>query len=65
VPDLLPALDKLLHSGQDIPASVQCVLVQAQLETIRPFLIGSGRVGRLLVAFQLVHHEAATGRFYI
>ncbi|MEJ7652513.1 MAG: Fic family protein [Chloroflexia bacterium] len=60
VPDMLPALDsleKFLHSGWDIPVLVHCALVHAQFETIHPFLDGNGRVGRLLITFQLVHRE--------
>ena len=34
---------------------VRCGLVHAQFETIHPFLDGNGRVGRLLIAFLLVH----------
>ncbi len=52
------ALDKLehfLHEQQETPTLVFCGLAHAQFETIHPFLDGNGRVGRLLIAFLLVH----------
>ena len=57
VPEMLEALHDLegfLHAD-DLPILVRCGLAHAQFETIHPFLDGNGRVGRLLIAFQLVH----------
>lgn len=53
--DALGELEKFLHSGHDLPPLVECALAHAQFETIHPFLDGNGRVGRLLIAFILVH----------
>jgi Fic family protein len=56
--EMLEALDNLerfLHQDTDLPVLLQCGLVHAQFETIHPFLDGNGRVGRLLIAFLLVH----------
>jgi Fic family protein len=57
VADLDAALDdfeRFLHD-ETLPALVHCGLAHAQFETIHPFLDGNGRVGRLLIAFLLVH----------
>ena len=48
-------LEKFLHEDQTLPVLVHCGLAHAQFETIHPFLDGNGRVGRLLIAFLLVH----------
>jgi Fic family protein len=53
--EALHDLENFLHEEGDLPALVHCGLVHAQFETIHPFLDGNGRVGRLLIAFQLVH----------
>jgi Fic family protein len=50
----LDNFEKYLHQD-DLPALIQCGLAHAQFETIHPFLDGNGRVGRLLIAFLLVH----------
>jgi Fic family protein len=58
VSELMPALDnfeRFLHEEAGLPALVHCGLAHAQFETIHPFLDGNGRVGRLLIAFLLVH----------
>jgi len=58
VPEMTEALHDLenfLHEDGDLPVLVRCGLVHAQFETIHPFLDGNGRVGRLLITFQLVH----------
>lgn len=58
VPDMKRALDNLehfLHEDRALPALIHCGLAHAQFETIHPFLDGNGRVGRLLIAFLLVH----------
>jgi Fic family protein len=51
----LDNLEAFLHHDHDLPVLVHCALAHAQFETIHPFLDGNGRVGRLLIAFQLVH----------
>jgi Fic family protein len=58
VPEMTSALynlEEFLHEEDDLPALVRCGLAHAQFETIHPFLDGNGRVGRLLITFQLVH----------
>ena len=58
VPEMTTALYNLedfLHADDDLPMLVRCGLAHAQFETIHPFLDGNGRVGRLLITFQLVH----------
>ncbi|MBF0621045.1 MAG: Fic family protein [Magnetococcales bacterium] len=35
---------------------IRCVLSRHQFETIHPFLVGNGRVGRLLIALYFVSH---------
>lgn len=57
VPDMTDALGQLehfLHERDALPALVHCAVTHAQFETIHPFLDGNGRVGRLLITFQLV-----------
>ncbi|HEX3692004.1 MAG TPA: Fic family protein [Solirubrobacteraceae bacterium] len=57
-PDMGHALDrfeKFLHAAPELPPLIEVGLVHAQFETIHPFLDGNGRVGRLLIAFLLVH----------
>jgi Fic family protein len=48
-------LEEFLHADDVLPTLIRCGLVHAQFETIHPFLDGNGRVGRLLITFQLVH----------
>ena len=61
VPPPIPEMTVALHDlegflyADDLPMLVRCGLVHAQFETIHPFLDGNGRVGRLLITFQLVH----------
>jgi Fic family protein len=58
VPEMTEALydlENFLHEEGDLPVLVRCGLTHPQFETIHPFLDGNGRVGRLLIAFQLVH----------
>ncbi|MCW2973942.1 MAG: Filamentation induced by cAMP protein Fic [Thermoleophilia bacterium] len=57
VPEMTVALNQLeefLHEQDGLPALVHCAITHAQFETIHPFLDGNGRVGRLLITFQLV-----------
>lgn len=53
VPELLGALERYLHEGNDLPSLVRIGLIHAQFETIHPYLDGNGRVGRLLIALCL------------
>lgn len=47
--------ERFLHEEDELPVLIHCGLAHAQFETIHPFLDGNGRVGRLLIAFLLVH----------
>jgi Fic family protein len=51
--EALNNLEKFLHRPDDLPVLIHCALVHSQFETIHPFLDGNGRMGRLLITFQL------------
>lgn len=54
VPECMSALEKFLHDQKTAMAIlVRAALAHVQFETIHPFLDGNGRVGRLLITFQL------------
>jgi Fic family protein len=53
--DALGDLESFLHRQANFPVLFDVGLSHAQFETIHPFLDGNGRVGRLLITFQLVH----------
>ena len=53
--DALGAFEKFLHEPDGLPVLIHAALAHAQLETIHPFIDGNGRVGRLLITFQLCH----------
>lgn len=57
VPEALGALEKFLHSADDLPLLVKIGLAHAQFETIHPFLDGNGRVGRLLITLLLTESQ--------
>jgi Fic family protein len=55
VDECLKHLERFLHDDPEpTPPLVKAGLAHAQFETIHPFLDGNGRVGRLLIALQLV-----------
>jgi len=48
------ALIDFIHTDHpDLPILVKAALVQAQFENIQPFLVGNGRMGRMLISFLL------------
>ena len=47
--------ERFLHESGNLPTLIHCGIAHVQFETIHPFLDGNGRVGRLLIAFLLVH----------
>lgn len=49
----LQALDRFVESDTGLPILLKIALAHAQFETIHPFLIGNGRVGRILVSLLL------------
>jgi len=52
--ETMGALELFLHEERpDLPVLVKAGLVHVQFESIHPFLDGNGRVGRLLIVFQL------------
>ena len=54
VPDCMTVLEKFLNDRHDgLPPLIRAGLAHVQFETIHPFLDGNGRVGRLLITFQL------------
>jgi len=47
--------EAFLHQSGNLPSLIHCGIAHVQFETVHPFLDGNGRVGRLLIAFLLVH----------
>ena len=56
VQDCMGDLERFLHpTGDNLPLLVRAGIAHVQFETIHPFLDGTGRVGRLLITFMLIH----------
>jgi len=56
--EVLGQLETYLRSEDNVPPLIKIGLAHAQFETIHPFLDGNGRVGRLLMTFQLCERGA-------
>lgn len=55
LPSLLADFEKYLHTTDNLPPLVRVGLAHVQFESIRPYLDGNGRLGRLLIALLLEH----------
>jgi len=53
-------LEIFLHAEDELPLLTRIGLAHAQFETIHPFLVGNGRVGRLLITFLLTERHMHT-----
>lgn len=53
--DLLADWERFVNEPSTMPPVLRCALMHYQFETIHPFLDGNGRIGRLLIGFELIN----------
>lgn len=52
---LLDDWERFVNEPSNMPPVLRAALMHYQFETIHPFLDGNGRIGRLLIGFELMH----------
>lgn len=55
--ELLADWERFVNDPSSMPAVLRAALMHYQFETIHPFLDGNGRIGRLLIGFELMHDQ--------
>lgn len=58
--DLVADWERFVNEPSPMPPVLRCALMHYQFETIHPFLDGNGRIGRLLIGFELMHDGVLT-----
>lgn len=53
--ELLADWERFVNDPSSMPTVLRGALMHYQFETIHPFLDGNGRIGRLLIGFELMH----------
>ena len=52
--ELLEGLEKFIYAAHSLPPLIRLGLIHYQFEAIHPFLVGNGRIGRMLIPLLLV-----------
>ncbi|RFA12603.1 hypothetical protein B7R21_09655 [Subtercola boreus] len=55
--ELLADWERFVNDPSSMPTVLRGALMHYQFETIHPFLDGNGRIGRLLIGFELMHDQ--------
>lgn len=58
--ELLADWERFVNEPSTMPTVLRGALMHYQFETIHPFLDGNGRIGRLLIGFELMHDKVLT-----
>lgn len=57
---LIDDWERFVNEPSTMPPVLRAALMHYQFETIHPFLDGNGRIGRLLIGFQLMNEDVLT-----